>query len=158
MPKPTQPELKKWLVQLNEQIPILDEKTYLVTHSLGGLTTLHYLTQKFQQDSRARIGGLLLVSGFYEKREGMSSPEDFFEGSIDFNAIKKGTNGNITVVSSANDYIVPTELTDQLARKLNGNYYRKKESGHFLATDGYVEFPLLLSLLTNLVEQENHGS
>lgn len=152
MPNPTQPDLKMWLAQLNEQIPLLDENTYLVTHSLGGITILNYLTQKIQQDPEIRIGGLLLVSGFYEKREGMSSPEEFFENPIDFDAIKKAVDGNIIVVSSANDYIVPTELTDQIAQKLEADYYRKKGNGHFLAVDGYVEFPLILSFLKYLIK------
>jgi len=37
---------------------------------------------------------------------------------------------------------------------LDANYYRKKENGHFLAVDGYIEFPLVLTLLKNLIEQK----
>ncbi|MDV7758865.1 serine hydrolase [Liquorilactobacillus mali] len=64
------------------------------------------------------------------------------------------TKENIIVISSANDYIVPTKLTDNLAQKLNADYYRKKESGHFMGIDGYKTFSLLFTLLNYLLKNK----
>ncbi|MFC4618948.1 RBBP9/YdeN family alpha/beta hydrolase [Camelliibacillus cellulosilyticus] len=152
MPNPEQPDLDQWLARLAQEITVLDENTYLVAHSLGCITTLNYLGQIFHQDTKVQIGGLLLVSGFFEKVPELPLLDSFTTKGVDFKAIKQLTNGNITVLSSANDYIVPTELTDKLAQELDADYYRKKEGGHFLAEDGYIEFPLVLTLLKNLIK------
>lgn len=154
LPDPQKPRVNSLLLALEEQLSLLDEDTYLVTHSLGGLTTLLYLSRLFRQSPNLKIGGIILVSGFYQKRDSMSSPNEFFEEKIDFNVIKKITKENIIVISSANDYIVPTELTDNLAQKLNADYYRKRENGHFMGIDGYKKFSLLLTLLNYLLKNK----
>ncbi|GGD77388.1 RBBP9/YdeN family alpha/beta hydrolase [Paenibacillus nasutitermitis] len=156
MPNPNQPDPDQWLAKLAQEIPVLDENTYLVAHSLGCITTLIYLSQIFHQDTNVQIGGLLLVSGFSTKLPELPLLDSFTKKGVDFQAIKQLTHGNITVLASANDSIVPTELTDQLAQELDADYYRKKENGHFLAEDGYIEFPLILTLLKNLIKQKIH--
>lgn len=153
MPNSNQPDLDQWLNKLAQEIPIFDENTYIVAHSLGCITILNYLSQIFHQYTDVKIGGLLLVSGFSTNLPELPLLDSFTTKGIDFNAIKQLTHGNITVVASANDYIVPVELSDQLAQELDADYYRKKENGHFLAVDGYIEFPLVFSLLKNLIDQ-----
>lgn len=152
MPNPEQPKITKWLQQLESQIPLLDTDTYFVAHSLGCIATLNYLNRRFQQNTHVRIGGLLLISGFFEKLSSLPELDLFITSSFDFSfkTIKQITQGNMIVLSSANDSIVPTEQTNQLALALNADYYRKRENGHFLAEDGYSEFPLAWKLLQYL--------
>lgn len=152
MPNPAQPDPEQWFARLTQEIPVLDENTYLVAHSLGCITILNYLSHIFHQDTKVQIGGLLLVSGFFEKLPELPLLDSFTTKDIDFKVIKQRTTGNITVLSSANDYIVPAILTDKLAQELDADYYRKRENGHFLAVDGYVEFPLVLTLLKDLIK------
>ncbi len=38
MPNPMAPELNKWVEKLAQEIPDLDENTYIITHSLGSIT------------------------------------------------------------------------------------------------------------------------
>ncbi|MEX5935777.1 RBBP9/YdeN family alpha/beta hydrolase [Mammaliicoccus sciuri] len=154
MPNPEQPDPNQWLTKLAQEIPVLDENTYLVAHSLGCITSLNYLSNVFHQDTKAQIGGILLVSGFSKKLPELTLLDSFIKKDLDFKAIKQLTHGNITVLASANDYIVPVELSDQLAQELDADYYRKKENGHFLAEDGYIEFPLVFVLLKNLIAQQ----
>lgn len=154
MPNPQKPKITLWLSALKEQVTTLDENTYFVTHSLGGLTTLLFLTKLLEKQEN-KLGGIILVSGFYQKAKGMSSPDEFFEENVNFDMIKTNSNNNIIVISSANDYIVPTKLTDNLAIKLDADYYRKRENGHFMGVDGYTKFPLLLTLISYLYK--NNG-
>lgn len=152
MPNPDNPNFKQWLTTLAHEIPVLDKDTYIVAHSLGCITTLQHLNQLHLFDSQVQLGGILLVSGFYSKIPSLPQLNDFTEIGINFDSIKEMTQGNITVLSSANDHIVPSKMSDQLAIELEADYYRKNSNGHFLDIDGFIEFPLVLSLLKNMLE------
>ncbi|HCT8122754.1 TPA: serine hydrolase family protein [Enterococcus faecalis] len=151
MPNPMAPELNKWVEKLAQEIPDLDENTYIITHSLGSITTLNYLSELANR-KEINIGGLLLVSGFSEKLPTLPLLDIFIDSArdVDYDLIKQVVKDNIIVVASANDSIVPTELTDQFAKQLNADYYRKRGNGHFMKEDGFTEFPLLLQLLDQL--------
>ena len=46
MPDSDHPVLQDWLNQLEREIPVFDEDTLLIGHSLGSITLLRYLLQK----------------------------------------------------------------------------------------------------------------
>lgn len=57
----------------------------------------------------------------------------------------------IAVFGSPQDSIVPYNLTETLARDLNADLYPIDGAGHFLAKDGYVDFPELLDALLKMI-------
>ena len=52
---------------------------------------------------------------------------------------------------SDNDSYVPSEFSINLAKQLGFTYTIIPNSGHFLAKDGYCEFPELVSLIKQIL-------
>lgn len=60
MPNPDKPSTTAWQFTLDQHIGKPDAHTFLVGHSLGCITLLHFLSRQQPQ----KIGGLLLAAGF----------------------------------------------------------------------------------------------
>ena len=48
LPNSHEPDLEAWLSELNRQIGLVDDNTWIVAHSLGCVTTLQYLQRQTQ--------------------------------------------------------------------------------------------------------------
>ena len=59
MPNPGNPTVQSWQFTLDQHIGKPDENAFLVGHSLGCITLLHFLCRQQPE----RIGGLVLVWG-----------------------------------------------------------------------------------------------
>ena len=62
--------LKEWLGAMQKEIQKIDRDTYFITitHSLGGIATLHFLSEMFEsKDKGFQVGGVVLVSPFDEE-------------------------------------------------------------------------------------------
>ncbi|NUG80541.1 alpha/beta hydrolase, partial [Acinetobacter bereziniae] len=68
----------------------------------------------------------------------------------DFSFKNKILHGQMFI--SDHDQYVPKELSLTLAQELNFAYTVIPNAGHFLASDGYIEFPQLLDWLRNATE------
>ena len=60
MPNPGNPTVQSWQFTLDQHIGKPDENAFLVGHSLGCITLLHFLCRQQPE----RIGGLVLAAGF----------------------------------------------------------------------------------------------
>ena len=72
--------------------------------------------------------------------------ETFFETGFDYDAIKK-KGIPLMIVNSTTDPWIDFERSKGLAEKLNAEFVPVENAGHFMARDGYKEFPLLVDLI-----------
>lgn len=142
LPDGENPDFAAWQRGLQDAIGMPQATDIFVGHSLGCITLLHYLTAM----SPARIGGLVLVSGFVGKLPGFAAIGDFdmdafiAEARVDLPRVAAMTR-DITCVISDNDHVVPAALSRDLAEKLDARIVRVAEGGHFLGREGFAELP-----------------
>ena len=55
------------------------------------------------------------------------------------------------VITATDDDIVPTEATQKLAKALDANLIILSSGKHFIARDGYTDFPVLLNEIQKLI-------
>lgn len=147
LPDSRHPHLLAWNKALRDNIPRIDKNTFFVAHSLGCITLLDFLAQsKFQQ-----IGGVVCVSGFSDRLTTLPQLDEYIlAAKKDFSFKNKIRQGQMFI--SDHDQYVPAELSLALAQKLNFTYTVIPKAGHFLASDGYIEFPQLLDWLKNATD------
>ncbi len=148
MPDSQDPHLESWLKHLSKNILDIDENTIFIGHSLGCVTALRYILEK-----NIKIKGAILVSGFInenpmdEQTEGL---QEFVDGPLDIKRIKSLIPSRI-VITATDDDIVPTEATQNLAESLDANLIILPSGKHFIARDGYTNFPVLLNEIKKLI-------
>lgn len=148
MPDSQDPHLKPWIKHLNENVLDIDENTIFIGHSLGCVTALRYILEK-----NIKIKGAILVSGFINENpmdEQTGGLQEFVDGSLDIAKIKSLIPSRI-VVTAKDDDIVPTEATQKLAKELEAKLIITSSGKHFIARDGYTDFPLLLNEIQELI-------
>lgn len=147
MPDSKNPHLEIWLNHLRKNALDIDENTIFIGHSLGCVTALRYILEK-----NIKIKGAILVSGFInenpmdEQTEGL---QEFVDEPLDIARIKNLIPSRI-VITATDDDIVPTEATQKLAEALDSNLIILSSGKHFIARDGYTEFPVLLNEIQKL--------
>lgn len=149
LPDSSSPDPVAWQKTLSEKIDRLNENTFFVAHSLGGISLLTYLEDRLSNKS---IGGLVLVSGFTSPLEELPQLNGFLDHKVDFEEITRSIPKRV-VFGSPQDSIVPYELTESVARDLDADLYPIVGAGHFLADDGYDEFPQLLDELLKMISK-----
>ncbi|KAA8999432.1 serine hydrolase family protein [Affinibrenneria salicis] len=143
MPMPRAPCADKWLAQLNETIEAPNENTWFIGHSLGCITILRYLSSLHE---RQKVGGVILVSGFFQRVEQYPEVNAFTEAKINFALLRKIIRHRITILSS-NDTVVAPHHTVNLREQLDAELYQFAGCGHFLDCDGFHQFPALHNIL-----------
>ena len=139
LPNAHAPQLDEWLGAVQQAIGKADENTYIVAHSLGTHTTLHYaLTQ-------TTIGGVILVSGFAEKIPHLPILDNFAH-PIDDAYIKKTIKKRI-IIAAKDDNIVPFSCSDRLAKRIDATMIAQETGNHFMQSDGFTTFPLVAKTL-----------
>lgn len=141
MPNARNPELKDWVNVIDRVVKQPDANVTLVGHSLGCFALLHYLRRL---DSRARVGKLILVSGF--KMDRGRRLHRYYLTDHDFNKIRRIVR-QIYCIYSDNDRVVTPRQTQLLNEKLGGQLIVEHDKGHFsnlkLAT-----LPIVYELIT----------
>lgn len=144
MPDSDHPVLQDWLNQLEREIPVFDEDTLLIGHSLGCITLLRYLQRK-----KTKIGGLILVSGFIGRNPMRAQSRElsaFTDAPLDLPLIERLAPRRMTI-TARNDDIVPSACTVEMAEQLRTDLIVLNEGGHFIARDGYTRFPVLYQVI-----------
>jgi Predicted esterase of the alpha/beta hydrolase fold len=147
MPDSEDPHLESWLEHLRKIFLHIDENTIFIGHSLGCVTALRYILEK-----NIKIKGAILVSGFINENPMAKQTEglqEFVNGALDIARIKSLIKFRV-VITAKNDDIVPTEATQKLAKELDGKLIILSEGKHFIARDGYTDFPILLNEIQKL--------
>ena len=140
MPNTKTPKLGEWLQKLESLSP--DEHTILVGHSLANALILKYL-----EKPKTKIKSAIMVAAWDWLMEDVKEfHQTFFETGFDYAAIKH-KNIPLTIVNSTTDPWVDFEKSKLLAGKLNAEFIAVENAGHFMAKDGYQQFPELLKLI-----------
>lgn len=146
LPNPMQPDVEAWQHVLEQNIKMIDEQTYFVAHSLGGITLLNFLSKR----NPPKIGGVILVAGFTETLPTLPQLDSYILKSQNMQInLKNSPNKHLFI--SENDEYVPPELSIKLAKKLDIPFTLIPKAGHFLAEDGYTDFPQLARYLKEIL-------
>jgi len=137
LPDPLEPHDQTWLGRATEAIGTPDEGTAIIAHSLGCLTALRAFAAAGPQ---ARLGALVLVSGFLEKLPGFDTLDAFVGSGADVSGMSDRID-RIALIRSDDDTIVPASLSDALARELGVEPVVVPGAGHFLGADGHLTLP-----------------
>lgn len=143
LPSPDAPKAAAWQAAVGEAIGVPDAGTWIVAHSLGGITVLRALaalTDPWQ------LGGLVLVSGFTGALKSLPVLDEYLSTDVDVERIANYIRVRAVVRSDA-DVFVPTEASNELAQRLNAELHIQPGAGHFLTEDGVSDLPLVLDLL-----------
>jgi predicted alpha/beta hydrolase family esterase len=124
-------------------VPTPDHDTYFVAHSLGGITVLRYL-ESLKPD--VRIGGFVLVAGFNDRLAVHPQLDAFHRPALDCAKLERMAAHRL-VIAARDDPAVPHAVSERLAAALKAGCISLDKGGHFLDSDGFVEFPLLLGQL-----------
>lgn len=154
LPASHAPTPQAWVQALQEQVPSPDRHTWFVSHSLGGIALLRYLERL---PAGAAIGGYVLVSGFNAPLVSLPQLEPFAKPDLDVRRLSSIA-AHRSVIASADDYAVPPELSKALADELQASYQVVERGGHFLDSEGFTEFPLVLDELDGAFRTSNTSS
>lgn len=146
LPNSDQPDFMKWQGALSRQISSIDNNTLFIAHSLGCLTVLNFL----EHNKIKSVGGLVCVSGFIDCLPSLPELDEYIGHSKKCFLVVNNI-GIKHMYISDNDSYVPSEFSINLAKQLGFTYTIIPNSGHFLAKDGYCEFPELVSLIKQIL-------
>lgn len=135
LPDPTRPDPAEWAAALAEQAGTLDGAV-VVAHSLGCITVLSHLEQHPEQRPR----GLVLVAGFDAPVAALPELDDYIGDGVGTEELLPRL-GEVAVVMSDGDHIVPNADTAAMAKRLGVEPTVVPGAKHFLYSDGVTEVP-----------------
>lgn len=147
LPTPDDPQPQAWQRALETQVTSLDNNTYFVAHSLGSITLLRFLEK---QPSNAPIGGYILVSGFNQRLPTLPPLDRFIKPDIDYGKLVQSASRRV-VIAAPDDSVVPYRFSQALATSLDARFITVEQGNHFLASDGFTEFPQVLAELQKAI-------
>ena len=137
MPNPERPTVSSWQFALDQFIGKPDENTFLVGHSLGCITLLHFLSRQQPE----KIGGLVLAAGFTDPLPPLPALDGYIKGATpEFDILRKIQMPKHCIISD-DDTHVPPELTLSMAEKLKSPVTHIAKGGHLMTSDGFTELP-----------------
>lgn len=153
MPNSMAPTASEWLDYLKQHIQ-LNEHTIVVGHSLGCIATINFLLAQQQ-----KILSGIFVSGFNQPIPHLPELNSFSATYQAFLAESKKPLSELfnqapCAIAAFNDHIIPHQYTDALAKDLQADYIRLQQGGHFLAREGWHEFPLVLEKIKTYFKNE----
>ena len=153
MPTPDVPVKSEWVKVINEAVGTSKEETFLVGHSLGVPTILHYL-ESLDKDSK--IGGVVLVSGPISliKENGYEQVNTFLDTTFDFEHIKNACK-NFIIIHGDNDTNVPFSEAMELSKKLTCNLIPIPNGGHLNSAVECYKLPEVLDSLLKIIKSSN---
>lgn len=146
LPDSNKPKAAAWNRVLKAGIENPNERTFIVAHSLGCITALHFLSEL---PKTTRLGGFICVSGFSERLPNIPSINEFNRKKYDIARVKEIAPKRAVVVAN-DDTIVAPDFTKRLAKELEAPLHTIEKGGHFLDADGFIEFPLILEELEKM--------
>lgn len=147
LPHPFNPVREEWDAAVDQQIPAQDGIT-IIAHSLGCVTALRFVER--HQISNVN---LILVGAFAEPLPTYPELNAFMDPQPDTANIKDKL-AHATVITAQNDPIAPYQYAVAVANDINAKLILRPTGGHFLTSDGYQQFPLVLDELRNMVASE----
>ncbi|TFD49581.1 serine hydrolase family protein [Cryobacterium frigoriphilum] len=143
LPTPNDPQTSAWQSAVRAALGTPHESTWVVTHSLGGITALRVLAAI---TGEWRLGGLVLVAGFTGPLAALPTLDEYLTADVDVERLAPNI-GVRVLIRSDNDVFVPPLASEQLAHRLDAEIAIQPGAGHFLAEDGVTALPLVLDVL-----------
>lgn len=143
LPDSHAPDHEAWERTVTEEVGEPDEFTWVVAHSLGGITALRVLAAL---PGRWRLGGLVLVAGFTGPLAALPILDDYLADDVNAESVAERI-GTRVMIRSDDDPYVPTAASDTLARRLGAVVHIQHDAGHFLAADGVATLPLVAEMI-----------
>jgi uncharacterized protein len=151
-PETDNPKLSDWLPMLQELAGEPDEDLYLIGHSLGCVTIMHYL-ERLAEDQK--IGGAVLVAGFNEN-VGFDEIQTFFDKGVYLADIKNKTKRGFVAIHSDNDPYVDLRFADIFKSQLEAEIIIKHNAKHFSGAiegeESCVELPEVVESINKMAE------
>lgn len=136
LPNSEAPQLSVWLSTLQDTIGHVDADTYIVAHSLGCVSTLHFLAAQ----NSAQLGGLLLVAGFAQMLPNLPQLDDFNRDTLPWQTLRQQIVHGLVLLSEDDAEVAPA-ATVRLSAALQLDLWRLNGLGHFTQDDGCVTLP-----------------
>ncbi|QIR76751.1 serine hydrolase family protein [Sulfurospirillum diekertiae] len=147
MPTPDTPDMDEWLEKLHDKIGMPSNETFIIAHSLGCITLLHYLDTL--QENFA-LGGMILVSPFDKPLEVFPNLNSFVDITLDFSKLSRSV-AQKYVIFSDNDMYVPPFISKTIGVKLDSALLEIPRGGHFLGIEGFETFPELYEIFKTML-------
>jgi len=149
MPNPNAPIASEWIAHLSKNIKTIDENVYFIGHSLGCITLLRFLEN---QPDNTKIGGIILASGFIKKNPKYPNLDQFIKNDLNLKKAAKMAKHRY-VFSAPNDIYVPYEYSCELAKLFDAELITVENGGHFIAQEGFFEFPQVFDEFCKMISE-----
>jgi predicted alpha/beta hydrolase family esterase len=148
LPEKHHPVLSAWLEALDRILPVINETTALVGHSMGSIVALQLLLHR-----RPKVSMLLLVAPSSESRVAASDTArfllPFYDGLGNIGELKVDIKEAHVWASGNDNWIDPTEA-QCLSTRLGAEFHFVSGAGHFNVASGHHTFPDVLALLRTI--------
>jgi predicted alpha/beta hydrolase family esterase len=150
MPHESNPICEEWVEEIRRHVDgNKEDEIYLVGHSLGVPTILHYLEQASHE---THIAGAVLVSGPSEKISNEKA-KGFLESPLNFEKMLPKVS-HFSVIHGDDDPVVPLQNGGFLAEKLHCDLVIIHEGKHLNGGAGFYQLPECLQELQKMFEQK----
>lgn len=148
LPDPYQPVQADWNEAVDDQIPAEDGVT-LIAHSLGCVTALRFIERH-----RIAHANLILVGAFDQPLPAYPDLAEFMKPAPRYDKITPKVDQAV-VITAVDDPIAPFDDAVKVANSLDGDIIARSRGGHFLASDGFTKFPLVLEELQKIMQKNS---
>jgi len=147
MPTPEKPILSEWIEEISRLVAACKkDEIYLVGHSLGVPTILHYL-----ENTKAKnIKGAVLISGPIFKTT-KKELIHFLDEPFQYKKIKSKVK-KFSVIHGDDDKMVPFNQGEALAKELECELVTVKKGGHLNSSAGFVTLPQCITSLNKIMK------
>ncbi len=144
LPEPKWPVLENWLDALRKDMPVVDDQTVLVGHSLGCAAILHWLTSP----KIKTVGAVILVGPAAESNVAKSKLAFLtpFHQNYDLQMVRKKAR-RIELFASDEDIWMSIDDSKKMAHELGAHLHVFHKAGHLSINHGYTTFPEVLELI-----------
>ena len=155
MPNAEEPEIKEWVSYITRTVQEPDKNTFFIGHSIGCQAILRYL----ETLDNKKVGGVVLVAPFFKTLTNLKSEEEekiakpWLETPIDFEKIKKTTDGFTAIFSDNDRFVLLEENKKIFEEKLGGKTIIEHNKGHFDEYSNIFEIPVLLNVFLDYLEE-----
>jgi uncharacterized protein len=145
LPDADAPDPEAWTKALLDEMPIVDDETIILGHSLGGAQALRYLEAA---EARSTPKACILISTPWMIRA--DELRGFFMSELDFDVLMWKAS-RFSVIHSADDKIIPFDHAQKYAKALQANLIECNEGeGHFQGK----EYACILNEVKRLIDEE----
>jgi predicted alpha/beta hydrolase family esterase len=150
MPSSDHPTPEKWDGHLWKITGKPTLNHFYIGHSLGAWQLLREISSL---PRGSRVGGIVLVACPFKPLPKYPKLASFFEQTLNWGNIRRVCAGNIVIIHSKTDSVVPLDHAEELAKSLKVPLIQFSSKGHFTADEKIYELPEVLTALNSLTRK-----